>query len=298
VDITMHRFSRRGVLRYGGLGLFALLLIVALGSPLTPWGQSSAQLSRWLEVRRFSGGVTVQTDRSRNAWVGARLTQAGHGVTTGSRSTSTLAADLNIGTVTLSQNTRMTVQRLDLLRNGGRVTILRVHRGQARMQARAMNNPSSRLELHTPSGVASVRGTDFGVAVEETTGKTNIGTLEGRVEALAQGEQVAVDPGLVSVINPGEPPTPPFALDRVLDLRTINETRRGTAIYLTGQVDSANTLLREYEGELVEIPVDRGGFFEATIPFDEAREAVVFVVRNAMGETRRHEFTFNRVPRY
>jgi hypothetical protein len=52
----MHRFSRRGVVRYGGLGLFALLLIVALGSPFTPWGQSSAQLSRWLEVRRFSGG--------------------------------------------------------------------------------------------------------------------------------------------------------------------------------------------------------------------------------------------------
>ena len=194
----MHRFSRRGVVRYSGLGLLALLLIVALGSPLTPWGQSSAQLSRWLEVRRFSGGVTVQTDRSRTAWVGARLTQAGHGVTTGSRSTSTLAADRNIGTVTLSQNTRMTVQRLALLRNGGRVTILRVHRGQARMQARAMNNPSSRLELHTPSGVASVRGTDFGVTVEET-GKTNIGTLDGRVEAISQGERVSVDPGLVSV---------------------------------------------------------------------------------------------------
>ena len=293
----MHRFSRRGVVRYSGLGLLALLLIVALGSPLTPWGQSSAQLSRWLEVRRFSGGVTVQTDRSRTAWVGARLTQAGHGVTTGSRSTSTLAADLNIGTVTLSQNTRMTVQRLALLRNGGRVTILRVHRGQARMQARAMNNPSSRLELHTPSGVASVRGTDFGVAVEES-GKTNIATLDGRVEAIAQGESVSVEPGLVSVINPGEPPTPPFTLDRALALRTISETRRGTAIYLVGQVDSANNLLREYGDERVEIPVDRSGFFEATIPFDEARDEVVFVVRNAMGETRRHEFTFNRVPRY
>ena len=293
----MHRFSRRAVVRYSGLGLLALLLIVALGSPLTPWGQSSAQLSRWLEVRRFSGGVTVQTDRSRTAWVGARLTQAGHGVTTGSRSTSTLAADLNIGTVTLSQNTRMTVQRLALLRNGGRVTILRVHRGQARMQARAMNNPSSRLELHTPSGVASVRGTDFGVAVEES-GKTNIATLDGRVEAIAQGESVSVEPGLVSVINPGEPPTPPFTLDRALALRTISETRRGTAIYLVGQVDSANNLLREYGDERVEIPVDRSGFFEATIPFDEARDEVVFVVRNAMGETRRHEFTFNRVPRY
>ena len=65
-----------------------------------------------------------------------------------------------------------------------------------------------------------------------------------------------------------------------------------------GQVDSANTLLREYGDELVEIPVDRSGFFEATIPFDEARDGVVFVVRNAMGETRLHEFTFNRVPRY
>ncbi|MEB3268234.1 MAG: FecR family protein [Leptolyngbya sp.] len=291
----MNRFTSLGPWRYGGLALLTLGMTVALGSPLMPWGQTSAQLGRWLEVRRFSGGVTVQTDRSRNAWVGARLTQSGHGITTGARATSTLVADLNIGSVTLAQNTRMTVQRLDVLSNGGRVTILRVHRGQARMQARPMNNPSSRLELHTPSGIASVRGTDFGVAVEET-GDTNVGTLDGRVEAIAQGEIVSVDPGLVSVIHPGEAPSPPFALDRVLDLTVINQNRRGTFIYLVGRIDPGNTLLQETAEDLVELPTDRGGYFEVTIPFDEASNAATLVVRNVMGESRRHELTFSRIP--
>jgi hypothetical protein len=261
-----------------------------------PSSQTQAQVGRWLEVRQLSGGVTVQTDRNRNAWVGARLLQAGHSITTATGASSTLVADLNIGTVTLSQNTYLRVQRLAILSNGGRVTILQVSRGQARMRARAMNNPSSRLELHTPSGVASVRGTEFGVAVE-ANGKTNVATLEGRVAVQGEGQTVNVTPGLATVVRPGESPSPPQALDQVLDLTWVRQSRRGNTLEMVGQVDVANRLLWVQGTELVEVPVDRGGYFTAEVPLDGIHDTVTFVVSNAMGDSRQHEVLVTRVPR-
>jgi hypothetical protein len=66
---------------------------------------------------------------------------------------------------------------------------------------------------------------------------------------------------------------------------------------MVGQVDVANRLLWVQGTELVEVPVDRGGYFTAEVPLDGIHDTVTFVVSNAMGDSRQHEVLVTRVPR-
>ncbi|MEO1093408.1 MAG: FecR domain-containing protein [Cyanobacteria bacterium J06638_28] len=251
--------------------------------------------SRWLSVDRLSGTVTLQTSGSRSARVGDRLTTAGHGITTSRGASAVLGIDIAIGSIVVAQSTRLLIQRLTTLSDGAEVTILDVPRGQARIQTRSFNNPNSRLELHTPSGVAAVRGTEFGVAVADD-GKTSIATLEGKVDVIAQLQSVAVDAGLTSIIYPGEPPTQPQSLDRDLDIELTAQGRRNGAFTVLGQINPANTLLLDGK----EVPIQRTGQFETTIPSGSRNHEVEFVVRNALGESRTHlirQWRLWRLPR-
>ncbi|MEM9120424.1 MAG: FecR family protein [Cyanobacteria bacterium P01_F01_bin.56] len=237
----------------------------------------------WLQVERLAGTVSIHTSGQRSARVGDRLSAVGQGMSTGSGSSANLSLDNGIGSVAVAQNTRMTIQRLSTLADGARVTILDVSRGQARLQVRSFSNPNSRLELHTPSGVAAVRGTEFGVAVAED-GKTSIATLEGQVEAISQGVDVPVDAGLASIIRPGEPPTPPLPLDRELEIQWRLQMRRGNQLIMAGQIDAANTLLFGED----EIAISRTGNFELDLPLSNRHRTLMLTVRNPMGESRIH----------
>lgn len=246
-----------------------------------------AQVSgRWLEINRISGNVTYQSGGSRAARVGDRLNAPGQGVSTADRASTSLGLDTAIGSINVAANTQVWVQRLNVTGDGGRVTILDIPRGQARIQVRSFTNPSSRLELHTPSGVAAVRGTDFGIIVAED-GRTTIGTAEGAVEASAQGISVMVEPNFASVIRPGEPPSEPHPLDRELALQLDNLTRRGDQVNLEGQINPTNQLLFNGEG----VPVRRTGYFRTTISLPPLRR-LELVVQNPLGEQRTYRYSF------
>lgn len=243
---------------------------------------SQAQVrGRWLEIRRTSGNVTYLRSGSRAARVGDRLEASGHGVNTGRNASAVLSIDNGIGTVTVAQNTRLSVERLDTLSNGATVTLLNVPQGQARIQARTLSNPSSRLELHTPSGVAAVRGTEFGVSVSDT-GKTSVGTLEGTVDAVAQGELVLVEAGFASAIPPGEPPTPPQPLDRELVFELILLEQQDRMLLLEGQVNPTNTVLLEGQ----DVPVSLTGEVSTTISRSNPDLPITLTVRNPLGESK------------
>jgi hypothetical protein len=174
---------------------------------------------RWLEVRQISGIVTFQ---NRDARVGDRLTAVGQTITTDRRSQAVLAIDANTGVVNISENTSLRVKSLTLRRDGSRVTVLTILRGQARVQVRRLNNPNSRIEIDTPAGVAGVRGTEFGVGVSPK-GKTSISTLNGQVAAIANNQTVLVNPGYSSLVIPQEPPTAPRVTPKVvLELRNLS----------------------------------------------------------------------------
>lgn len=266
----------------GRLALSSLLLAANLNIIGAAVFQARATAA-WLQVERLAGTVSIHTSGQRSARVGDRLSAVGQGMSTGSGSSANLSLDNGIGSVAVAQNTRMTIQRLSTLADGARVTILDVSRGQARLQVRSFSNPNSRLELHTPSGVAAVRGTEFGVAVAED-GKTSIATLEGQVEAISQGVDVPVDAGLASIIRPGEPPTPPLPLDRELEIQWRLQMRRGNQLIMAGQIDAANTLLFGED----EIAISRTGNFELDLPLSNRHRTLMLTVRNPMGESRIH----------
>ena len=267
------------------IGLLSLLAAVLVGTSVPLYAQSVS--GRWLQLQRFSGTVTVVAGRSKSARIGDRLSAVGHGLVTGSRSSANLSVDTGIGTIAVAQNTRITIDRLTTLADGGRVTILDVPRGQARLQVRRFTNPSSRLELHTPSGVAAVRGTEFGVSVSPE-GRTVVATTEGSVEATAASQSVEVLPETVSLIYPGQPPTPAAPLDHELAIRwDANEWSNGY-LYLSGNIDAANTIT--VMGE--ELPVNRRGRFETRLSLPTRSQRVTIEVSNAVGETR----TYTRRP--
>ncbi|MBE7386199.1 MAG: FecR domain-containing protein [Leptolyngbya sp. SIO1E4] len=272
------------------LTLGAMFVTTVIGIAYVPALQAQSA-GRWLEVRRLSGNVTTQVGSSRAARIGDRLSAAGHGLTTGRLSSANFTVDTGIGSLAVAQNTQMIVRQLATLSDGSRVTILDVPRGQVRIQARSFTHTNSRLELHTPSGVAAVRGTDFGIAVDEA-GKTSVATLEGQVEVSAQSITVPVDAGEVSIIRPGEPPTSTRTLDRELDIQWQTQERRAHRLHISGRIDAANTLFLGAE----ELAVSRSGYFEGVVPLANRNRSVVFTVRNPLGESRTHRIRLWQLP--
>lgn len=220
-------------------------------------------IDRWLEVRQITGTVTfTQGQSSRPARVGTRLQAVGEIIRTGSASSTVLAIDTGIGSVSVAENTTVRVEQLQMAPNGGRITRLQVTGGQARLQVRPLTNRGSRLEIETPAGVSGVRGTTFGVSVHPD-GKTGVATLEGSVVTAAAGQSVAVNTGLQSLVIPGEPPSPPVPItdNTQLSLRVLASVDART-VRVAGQIDPVNLLL------IADVPqaVERSGQFDVRVP--------------------------------
>jgi hypothetical protein len=174
--------------------------------------------SRWVEVRQIKGTVTYQ---GRPAKVGDRLTTAGQQISTGKDSSAVLAVDSGIATISLAESSTVQVKGLSVAVSGGRVTLLSVPAGLARVSARRLTNPNSRLEINSPAGVVGVRGTEFAVGVGPE-GKAATLLLEGKVDASAQGQTVKIEKGYASVTFPGNPPAAPQAFKENMNYELIS----------------------------------------------------------------------------
>ena len=261
-----------------GLSIF-LGAFLAEVSPLTAQEIRVRSAQRWLEVQQIRGEVTYQGDQNRPARIGDRLGAVGQGISTARRSTSILNVDTGIGVVRVAENTSLVVSQLSVLADGARLTFLDITQGQARLQVRPFTHPNSRLEIRTPSGIAGVRGTEFGVSVDPA-GKTGIATLEGAVEASAQGQSVIVNPGFASVIIPGQPPSRPRPVDRELRLRVRDWRRLGGRIAFLADVDPTNSVLLNGQ----EVEVSRIGRVDARVAQPVNQSFLRVVIRNPLGE--------------
>jgi hypothetical protein len=235
--------------------IFISLLLVLFGlySPTFAQSSLSVRVERWLQVESMVGPVTFQQGKtSQAAQIGTRLQAIGDTLATGKSASAVLAVDTQIGTVNLSESTTLQVTKLEVLPSGGMITLLKISAGQARLQLRPFTSPDSRLEIETPAGISGVRGTIFGVSVQPN-GVTGIATLEGRVVAEAQGQQVSIEAGRQSLIVPGEPPTEPIALQESTQLKLISLSRvsRGQ-VEIAGRIDSVNLLVIEEDVQNVE----------------------------------------------
>jgi hypothetical protein len=244
--------------------------------------------TRWLELRALKGNVTIQTTgkAARTARIGDRLQQAGETISTGSQSEAVLALDTAIGIVRLTEGTVLQVQQLQVSKTGGRISLLSVSQGLARLQIRSFNNPSSRLEIKTPAGVAGVRGTEFGVGVNPS-GKTTVATKQGQVATSAQDETVLVGAGFYSLVIPGQPPTIPQSIreDVQLSVQQLQVLPASSTtekqVRMIGRVEPANAV--SLNGAAIDINPE--GQFDVTAPLPSDRKLQV-VVRSPLGQER------------
>ncbi len=239
----------------------------------------------WLEVKKLQGKVIYQRQQVRQiAWNGLRLKHVGEILETQAESGAILALDQGIGIVHVAENTRFQIKTLHTTAKGGRVTLLEVTQGQVRMKVRPMKNPASRLEIHTPAGIAGVRGTEFGVSVQPS-GKTGIATLSGRVDAEAQGETVAVGKALQSLTMPQEPPQPAAPLRDDPDVRLDLARLDNGQLRLVGDTDAVNVLLVNGSPQ----STDRTGHFEIDLPFTTEKGNIELRVITPLGTQKRYE---------
>lgn len=230
--------TRRSLLAAVILGCF-ISVTAAYGQALTLRGD------RWLSIAAITGQVELMTAQGerRQAMRGDRLVSVGDRLLTGPNSSARLDIDQSAGYVNVAENSQLHVQTLSITKNGGRVTEISVTRGQVRLRIRRLTNPDTRIEIHTPTGISGVRGTDFGVAVQPN-GQTGVATLDGSVAASAQGQTVIVTADTQSSIYPGEPPTPPAPLkdDPTLHIEVLADMPGTRKARVMGYTDSINLL--------------------------------------------------------
>lgn len=234
----------------------------------------TVKVNRWLEVRRTVGQVTyINGQKSQPANRGLRLQSVGDTIITKKGSSAVLAMDIGTGFVNIAENTIVTVNRLDKGTEGGRVTQLLVKSGQVRLQIRRLTHDTSRVEISTPAGVAGVRGTEFGVSVQDN-GKTGVGTKEGSVATSAQGRTVLVNSGFQNLTIPGKPPSPAVPLRDNPSLNIRQLLANGNQVRIVGNVDEVN-LVKIFQQP---INIDSTGRFDITVPLPPNRIIEVEVI--------------------
>ncbi|MGL5193115.1 MAG: FecR family protein [Chroococcales cyanobacterium] len=132
----------------------------------------------------------------------------------------------------------------------------------------------SPFRVRTPTGVAGVRGTSFGVDVGPN-GQTGVRTVDGSVSASALGQEVLLGNGQFTVISPGLAPTAPQEIPANSKFELLVTQPRGSSrVLIHGKIDSPDILL--LNGEPVVTNPD--GSFSLLIPRPASRR-LRFVVR-------------------
>ncbi|MBW4688006.1 MAG: FecR family protein [Komarekiella atlantica HA4396-MV6] len=228
---------------------------------------------QWLEVRRPMGQVIYSRGQtSQPVHNGMRLKSVGDTITTKQASSVVLGIDTGTGFVKVAENTTITVQKLETRNKGQRITELQVLSGQVNLQVRPLTHNASRVEIKTPAGVAGVRGTEFGVSVQND-GKMGVGTKKGAVATSAQGQTVLVKAGFQNLTIPGQPPSPVVPLREDTRLNVTQLLAKDRQAQIVGTIDPVNLLLINQQPQ----NVNSNGRFNITVslPSNRKLEATV-----------------------
>jgi hypothetical protein len=116
----------------------------------------------------------------------------------------------------IEPETEICLEKLFSDRNGSVSVKFTQGLGRTVNRVEKLIDPASRFEVETSAAAAVVRGTVFNTEVDQN-GKTTVSVLDGVVYVIGQGQEVQVDAGWQTVINPGEPPSPPTRIPSNLD---------------------------------------------------------------------------------
>ncbi len=141
-------------------------------------------------------------------------------------------------------------------------------------QSQGNSGNNYNFRVRTPTGVAGVRGTSFGVNVGPN-GQTGISSLDGTVAAIAREQQVLVESGNYSGISPNADPRAIASNPSLTSLEVVVKGSKGSqTLFLTGAV---NPLDLVYINGLA-VETDPNGNLAVQIP-RPANRRLRFVVR-------------------
>lgn len=200
------RYLRVGVAAIG----LTFVLAIALGASgvLTPKAQrTAAGASTTLTILSGSVAIRAAGKDFAPAEDGAILA-AGDAVRTGPDGRAVLTY-FEGTTVEIEPSSELTIDRATAGTDGSTVLLMTQNVGRTWHVVTHLLSGNSRYEVRTPASTASVRGTQFEIAV--TDDSTTVTTTEGRVATSdpAQTTEVLVTPGLTTTTKKGERPTPP-----------------------------------------------------------------------------------------
>jgi hypothetical protein len=144
---------------------------MAVALTISNWEASDAsrnaalqlRVYRWLKVQWVQGEVLIQRgERTEAARVGATLQSVGEGIQTGRTGKVRLVLDTNGGSVELAQDTRLTIQTIQLLTDGNSLIELRLERGQVWLRVPTGQQPlpttNAPIKLPHPARMTGLRG--------------------------------------------------------------------------------------------------------------------------------------------
>jgi len=255
-------------------GLMVVILGLVIGFHALAADQLRIKSHRWLEVRHSIGQVIYSHGQiSQPVHKGMQLTSVGDTIATKQGSSVLLGIDIDTGLVKVAENTTLTVKKLEKGNKGQSITELQVLFGQVKLQIRPLSNKASSIEIKTRAGVAGVRGTEFGVSVQND-GRTGVATKKGAVATSAQGKIVLVKAGFQNLTIPGQPPSPPVPLREDILLNISELLARDGQVQIVGTVDPVNLVLINQQRQ----NVDSNGRFDITIPLPSNRKVKAIVL--------------------
>jgi hypothetical protein len=111
-------------------------------------------------------------------------------------------------TVRLGADTELEIEQANRVDNQYTAIVLKQYLGQTWSIVVKLTDPRSKYEIHTPSAVAMVRGTQFVTTVNDD-GNTQVQVNEGVVAVEGSGNEVSVPAGYNVQVENGESPSQP-----------------------------------------------------------------------------------------
>ena len=136
---------------------------------------------------------------------------------------STLVLEFVDGSTLLVQpDSRLDLNHLSVFGNTGMVdTQIHLNHGRVETKVEKKKGPASRFEISTPTGVTSVRGTDYRVSAESDSDRSLTEVLEGGVSVNSAGHTKLISGGYGSVFSSHQPPSRPIELLAAVDTKNI-----------------------------------------------------------------------------